>query len=432
MSSGDPLVDVMLRGHLLHGNFAPIDRPPHAATTAALQAAEQLAGRSHRVMWLDDPSPTMTSVPIPKDPHGGVAVAGSRMIEMIGALRSILLSGLPETGAKAEMSSWLFELIAEHAAHTRMPGLAVKALAKSIGTRGPDDWRPEPPANTTTGPYVQAALAVWGFAILHEIGHLEFDPAQIASANDRAVLDLLNWLEHNALTSSVAEAVDVAEKAVTERDKSVIGLDVLQVEFAADAFATQALLHATLDAQRAAGQEFDPGAFVAEADAALTSATVVYRLKHATALSAMAARNDNVDEQAAAGRELAVQSLATMARTFKQKQVIAKRMLTDPARPGDLDEKDVVKLTWALAGEMRPREQAYQGADRAMTDAAWFVLFDASRLDESDAVASLAAALDRTDAFDADVRRVVTVAESADCATPAIAELGRLLAAPGR
>jgi hypothetical protein len=383
-------------------------------------------------MWIDDPSPTMTSVPIPKDPHRGVAVAGSRMIEIIGALHSILLSGLSKVGAEAATGSWLFETVAEHAAHTRMPALALKALAKSIGIRSSDRWHLQPPANTTTGPHVQAALAVWGFPILHEIGHLEFDPAQNASPDDREVLDILDRLEHEFLTSSINEFIDVASTAVNERDKSVIGLDVLRLEFASDAFATKALLRAALDAQRAAGQKFDLAEFVAESDAALTSATVVYRLKHATAVSAMTARNDNVDEQVAAVRELLVQSLATEARKFKQKQLIAEILLSDPALPDDLDEEDIANVTKNLTWGMRPYEQAYQGADQALTEVTWFVLLEASRLDESDAVASLAAALDRTDAFDADVRRVVTIAESANCATPAVAELGRLLVAPGR
>lgn len=424
MSTGVPLLDDLLTSRI--GNqarFSVLDPGTYPAMGTALNIAEQAIGGSRRVVWVDNGPGSMFSLP---EANPGTVVVSDRAIELAGLIRKILLSGAPEGSLEKASEQTFFEIAAEQALIQGHVEPAVKALAMSV-IDAPFHISGEDLRALANAPLSAGYVATWCFGLLHEIGHLTPDQPEDFHplTSDEFILGQLEWLSRDWMRVPIAQVGDPCIRARERPDKSVIGLNHLRSEVAADLFATHMLMLATEMLMNEAGEPLDWATFIREAHAAQQVVVVFQRIKRAVALGASSAPSrDDAIEMMFHPLSIAVRNVAHQ-EYYAALQTISNADSAHPTRRDDIDRQRAF-----VRGSIQPHEARFNEIDRALNTTIDFMLNRQRHIDQWQLLDRLAASDWESEGRDQLVRRFVDMAEGLGRATDATRAFRRLVNFP--
>jgi hypothetical protein len=266
----DDLLDQIVRSEAgPTGRIWRHDRQGRSRMNAVLDEADKIVGHPYVVYWMADGLPENFSRP---DLNPAVIIFNSRYLELIGGLRGILTSGLmPDDLRTAAAEQVSLRVIAELTLRYGDPSLACHLLAASFV----DQVAYYPPVSLATielTPIGEMYMAVWFYALLHELGHVAAAHRQARpeprptsdsrGAQDRRPQDAARYLED--LVNRIATETFGDRPAGTQVRDQLDGSGslnrlVLTAELDADLFAVQMLVHTTIQVMQASEllDEFD-------------------------------------------------------------------------------------------------------------------------------------------------------------------------------
>jgi hypothetical protein len=357
----------------------------------------------------------MTSLSDPSDVARGTVIIGQRTIELTGICRQLLTSDLGCDDLFEVAIQRLSEAAAELALRACNIERAVKLLAFSMD-RSPTGGGPPTLPQNLVAVVDEAAIAIWCYGLLHEMGHLEWDPRVIhPAATEERILTHLRYANENWQTQDVSKYCDPLKRAVEQRNISIVGIDQLRAEMEADLFAADALQQVMLEATERTGRELDFEALYREARVAHQIVVILDRLQRTTAL-----RLPTVQEEVAVIREAAIEAmLSPLAATTRG---LAQREFFSAFRAECIGKKTGRTLNRCLLNEqvafvescIAPLGSQFKVVDKALTDITMFILKEEVNLDVRDAVRRISDELKRDLGKHQIIGRFVELAEQVD------------------
>lgn len=279
MTLGDAQLEQIVRGYV--GQSARIwrqDRGLQTPMNVVIDVAEELLNRSIAVFWVENGPPEMFSLPM-LDP--AVVIFSSRYLEVTGYLYSVLTNRTLAPSLFAELTERAnLRISAELALQHGDPGLGCYLFIRSV--IGENVYlAPATLMDLEMMPKSESYMALWFFALLHELGHgmtqdrtsqPEWVRAELIRRAEGAVRAFFGEQSHER---------ELTQIRVSSRHS--LDPEVLEREVNADLFAVSLLFLATARVLARDRQEYSPGRLAIEIIS-------LYRLFHITNNCALAVR----------------------------------------------------------------------------------------------------------------------------------------------
>jgi hypothetical protein len=240
----------------------PHDRGNGSPMSTVLDAVEEAVGYPFAVFWVDGGLPENFSL---RSLSPAVIIFNSRYLELFGYLRNVLTSDVLLDEQYIEVAERVsLRIIAELTLRYGDPALACYLFEKSLIGERTTFLQPDL-RTLELAPRDEPYMAVWFFALLHELGHVR---AGLPGGSDgRLYGESLDALIDDVMIAALG---DPSHPYVQDRIRNPKGhsLDhaVLGPELDADLFATEMLFAATAEVMRLEGtpDEFSAGELAVE------------------------------------------------------------------------------------------------------------------------------------------------------------------------
>ncbi|HZO69827.1 MAG TPA: hypothetical protein VFB74_32940 [Kribbellaceae bacterium] len=227
------------------------DRGNASPMSLVLDVVDEVLERRCAVFWADGGPPEMFTLP---DLDPAVVLFSVRHLEMTGYLRGVVMDEVLGEDLREDLAEQVsLRMIAELVLRYGDPGLACHLLAESISDAGPYA-QPLTLMDLELEPISEMYLAVWFFALLHELGHIastghadnaEFDPyidGLVEAVTRERFGDRHDELMRNLRPPGRPDSLD---------------RPLLREEIAADLFSVQVLIFAAARVMKRKGTPFD-------------------------------------------------------------------------------------------------------------------------------------------------------------------------------
>jgi hypothetical protein len=253
----------VVRSHVgPHARVSRYSRDNVTPMTIVLDTAREVVAHPFAVFWVDGGLPENYSLP---SFTPAVVVFNSRYLEMAAYLRGVLTEELFSTDTLSGIAERAcLEIMAELTLRYGDPAVACYLMARSLITARVHLLPPSLEDIEHT-PVDEMYMAVWFFALLHELGHVHVENA---GRVDSVVTDsYLDRLVDAVMAASLGDMYEPAREALSHGvGWRSLDRDVLTAEVEADLFAVDLLLTATQRIMRQVGSagDFSVAGFVAE------------------------------------------------------------------------------------------------------------------------------------------------------------------------
>ena len=284
MKLDDAILEQVVRSHV--GSQAEIwrhDRSINNPMNVVLRAAEEVIKRPIAVFWVEGGLPESFSLP---SLTPAVIIFSVRYLEMVSQLRGISTNTTLDEKLLAEVSERIsLRILSELILRYGNPALACYLFMKSLIEEGVYFTPPSLDVIETVAKN-EMYMAVWFYALLHELGHVhaEHVDGEVAPPQDYSYLD--EKIDSVLNESFSEEIVEKAHRSLRQGDtKLSLGRDVLVPELSADLFSAQLLYTATIRVMRIEENlgQFDAGRLALEL-------LTMFRLSHYMNSCSLAAR----------------------------------------------------------------------------------------------------------------------------------------------